>query len=299
MVATDGHKMAVIHDPEGHADRAAILSLDFKSVALKTGKKDVRDRRVRLMLDKGCLPTVAPVGLPDGSNPLYILGSVPITEIDGTFPIWWRVAECGAAFGMTPQAPVSINPAYLALCATAFRLLAETKDQGMVPILVTGKANAITLGAAEQLSNVGMNPADEFRVYANPAYRQLKPAILARLTGRSVQYVKQRLAVLRLPEAIVTATLTGLISVDHACGLTYFEDDEAGLSAMFERCMNDRRIDGDDLRARWMREISEWSEHPLTAYVSREDFFGADEQASRSKAVGVQVKIMAHSAASV
>lgn len=157
----------------------------------------------------------------------------------------------------------------------ALRLLAETEAVGAFPILCTGKANAITLGAAEQLTHVRMSPADELRIYAHPSYKGRAVKVLAALTGRTVKYVTQRLAVLALPEAIVQSALNGTISVDQACGLTYFSDDEARLSEMFEACVWRPELDGDALRAAHLRELSEWSSNPFAQHVTMAAYVAA------------------------
>ena len=90
MVATDGHRMAIFYDRDGYAERQAILSMDWKSPVLKSGS----GRRVtplRLFIEADMGTTYAH----NSKKPLERLGSavgmLPVSEIDGSFPDFWRV----------------------------------------------------------------------------------------------------------------------------------------------------------------------------------------------------------------
>jgi len=157
----------------------------------------------------------------------------------------------------------------------ALRQLAQSQDVDLIPILCTDKVNAITMGAAEQLSHIKMTAADELRIYAQPYHSGRAPRDLAKITGRSVRYVLQRLEVLRLPQQIVDAIMVGRITVEQACGLTYFAGDETRLTELFEMCLSRPNLGGDELRELRLREVSQWDKNPATAYVSREAYLAA------------------------
>lgn len=80
MVATNGHIMAVIHDPEGHADKPAILTTNFKSADFKSKRNESAPRVIHLTGDTGEIKC-------NGER----VGVMPIEKIDGTFPAWRRV----------------------------------------------------------------------------------------------------------------------------------------------------------------------------------------------------------------
>lgn len=84
MVATDGRRLAAIYDREGTAPRSAILSMDWKSKALKPVP---RVAGCRLYVDLGAKQ--AKLVNPDYSDEPFAVDM--ISEIDGTFPDFRRV----------------------------------------------------------------------------------------------------------------------------------------------------------------------------------------------------------------
>ena len=92
LVATDGHRLVVIHDPNGYAERPAILKCDWKSPALKT-KRGELGRRVYLDGNDATIYDLEP-GEPadaDASAAGVPIDRMLFREIDGKFPEWRRV----------------------------------------------------------------------------------------------------------------------------------------------------------------------------------------------------------------
>lgn len=144
-----------------------------------------------------------------------------------------------------------------------------------IPVVLMQKTAAVVAGHAEQLSHVGMTDLDELRVYMHPAYATLSDSELAKRLVKSVRAIKQRRAVSDLPQEIKDAAFDGTITVEQAFGLTYFLDDEEGLSDMFEACVSNRHIDLEDCRRRAVSRVSTWQSNSLTNLVTREQYLEA------------------------
>ena len=84
MVATNGHICAVLHDPDGHADRKAIVSMPWKTAALATKpRSDASHRTLHIESLEAGVGTIKCLGEP--------VDVVMVNEISGTFPDWRRV----------------------------------------------------------------------------------------------------------------------------------------------------------------------------------------------------------------
>jgi len=83
LVATDGHRMVVIHDETGFCDKPVIVGLDKD--ALKATKKDKREREARRVVSDA----EGEVWVNDchGGKLTYVKDPI----VDGTFPDWRRV----------------------------------------------------------------------------------------------------------------------------------------------------------------------------------------------------------------
>jgi hypothetical protein len=88
LVATDGHLMAVFHDPDGYAEKSGILTCDYKAKALKTTKADYAPRVVNVMKD-----TLA--GEITAGNSDQTVDRLQFQLVDGSFPDWRRIVPTG------------------------------------------------------------------------------------------------------------------------------------------------------------------------------------------------------------
>jgi hypothetical protein len=103
LVATDGHRMIVLHDEAGYAGRKVILPADKALVdALKRATKD---GDIRLLIDKEGVVSLPRADYRAEKNRL----------IDGTFPDWPRVAApVRRALAAGKRANPAFNPALIA-----------------------------------------------------------------------------------------------------------------------------------------------------------------------------------------
>lgn len=96
LVATDGHKLVVCHDPNGYAERPAILSCDFKAPALKD-KRGNLGRRVFLngdaadIYDTGHGVDLAELHQVPDDPESHAIDRMMFQEVDGRFPDWRRI----------------------------------------------------------------------------------------------------------------------------------------------------------------------------------------------------------------
>ncbi len=135
LVATDGHKMAIVHDILGEADAAHILDIP-RSLARMLGRKASQTAlsarahflRAAVHLVDTEFPDTADASEPSPHH-LYT-GYAP--GIDGTFPDWRRAVIPGAEVKHTGCAIV-INAAYFADFLRAAQCLSE--DRRAPPIL--------------------------------------------------------------------------------------------------------------------------------------------------------------------
>jgi hypothetical protein len=123
MVATDGHRMALIHDRDGCIDRPRILHIDPKQKDLKAGRKEHGPRRVHIHADlvkgKSEVCTVR-----DWSG--EPCGGVLVHEVDGDYLDWSMVLpKSGAVQPPALHSGNTVNPKYFADVQTALAILGE------------------------------------------------------------------------------------------------------------------------------------------------------------------------------
>lgn len=130
MVATDGHRLCIFHDPQGMASDSAILSFDFKSKALKARKRDRHPRR--LIFDMARRETAAAgVHLSGGpDDPGILADTLHVSEIDGTFPDYRWVVPMKTFEQATPCL-ASFNTRFLQDCLDAHGRAYGTPSAGV------------------------------------------------------------------------------------------------------------------------------------------------------------------------
>jgi len=136
MVATDGHRLAAIYDREGTAPRSAILSMDWKSKALKPVKY-IDNPRLLVDLESGQVRLTN-----DASDPACTLEIDRISEIDGTFPDFWRVLPKQGKADKRPE-HFCFNTDYLASFSKAAKLAGF--DQYLTPTITQHDAGSPAL----------------------------------------------------------------------------------------------------------------------------------------------------------
>ena len=106
LVATNGHRMIVIHDPEGLCTKSAIVKLPrFALAQCKTPKMFTTKRRLVINLEQDSA-TVEEVTPPNALDVIQALLTAHKVIIDGTFPDWRRVVpqERAQNDGIAPTA---------------------------------------------------------------------------------------------------------------------------------------------------------------------------------------------------
>lgn len=140
LVSTDGHRMVVIHDPDGICQESAIVKLPRFALALCRTPKMFADKRV-LEVDGGSATIfeVKPEPKRDALPQRIAMATAHGVKIDGTFPDWRRVV---------PSAPVKSSS------ATAFnpRYLKEWGAFGQEVEKVTGKSAGMQIGLSDGAS---------------------------------------------------------------------------------------------------------------------------------------------------
>lgn len=125
LVATDGHRMALIWDADGHTDTPRILQLDAKSKALKPARGE--GRRVlhinAIERGRGAIGRLALGYTADDRDALDFVDEISVHEIDGRFPDWMRVMPAQPKDGVAVYQGNSFNPAYIADIAAAVKRL--------------------------------------------------------------------------------------------------------------------------------------------------------------------------------
>ncbi len=147
--------------------------------------------------------------------------------------------------------------------------------EALVPVTVMDYEAAIDAGHAEQLTHQIMSDLDTIKVFAHEAYSGFTDKELAALTGRTERYVQQRRAILDLPELARQALFEGTINVNQAAGLTYWIEDDEGFTEKLAACIQNPRIDGDDLRSDFDRKCRAWSKSALRHLVDQETYLAA------------------------
>jgi hypothetical protein len=117
LVATDGHLMAVFHDPTGYAEKPGILTCDTKAKALKTTKADYASRIVLVLSD-----TLE--GHITAGNPDQVVDRLQFQLVDGSFPDWRRIVPTG---DLKPkEGPRSFDLKLLKIIADSAKLAGAT-----------------------------------------------------------------------------------------------------------------------------------------------------------------------------
>lgn len=144
-----------------------------------------------------------------------------------------------------------------------------------VPINPLDKEAAIEAGYTDELTHSKLTPLDELRIFAQDRYQNASNAELARVVGRSARYVKQRRAILDLPEGVLDNLWAGQITVDQAAGMTYFDGDEESIAEVLEIAIERPGYSGDHIRADFARQCQTWEKHPLAQFVAQEEYVEA------------------------
>jgi hypothetical protein len=125
LVATDGHRMMIVHDENGTTDRDMIVGLGKAALsACKPVKREPGERL--LQIEDNCRAQVM-AGM-DQSLPVAIDHDV---IVNGTFPDWRRVA-CPS---LDTTAPATFNGLYLADFGKAAKELARNNKIGGLRII--------------------------------------------------------------------------------------------------------------------------------------------------------------------
>ena len=158
IVATNGHCIAVAHDPDGYSNGRHIVTISKNVLALckkKPAKLDPEPIEHLQFLDGAVMVHRRRFGKPDvsgraevetelpGFGAPVISESVALAEqskpIDGKFPDWQKVFSPSDLAAGTPLQPdaTSLNPNYLAMLNN----LAKTLDLGMYPAITLHSKN--------------------------------------------------------------------------------------------------------------------------------------------------------------
>ena len=133
LVATDGHRMIVVHDESGRCDKAEIVSLNASKAALAACKH-------KITLSRPAHPenNPAPRLTVAGGVATVTSGGATVTcpnaIVDGTFPDWSRVVpdiDKAMAAGLSD----AFEPKYLAAFATVAIDLAKSGSDGRTLIM--------------------------------------------------------------------------------------------------------------------------------------------------------------------
>ena len=203
IVATDGHCMAAVHDPDGWCAEPIIVG-DITKLLLAACKRRgfLPSPAGHLWIAKDCAVVSSskekePPPTPFGDDALH---SSKISIIDGKFPDWLRVMPVERQIKPAECPPV--NPSYMAKVSEALRIMQEIKYSSM-RLYPDGDALSVvirTLDAelmdrfvalvmpcrADRLPTV----APEFVKYAPAPKPKVKPRY--RMTGEGWQPVEAR-----------------------------------------------------------------------------------------------------------
>ena len=125
MVATDGHRMALVHDAEGTIDQGRIIRLDPKAKALKVARGESgRVLHIDGLAKGGSAVARVLLGFDSDCTQVDV---ITVSEIDGTFPDWTRVLPGEPKDGVAIHAGNSFNPEYMAGFGKAFKMLLDTR----------------------------------------------------------------------------------------------------------------------------------------------------------------------------
>jgi len=179
LVATDGYRMIVAHDPLGCADETAIVKLPRYASQLCGGKLGILKTKVAtrrlLHIDADARSAMIEdiAESPDGS----LLEQAPVATafnvvLDGTFPDWRRVVpkEVGKPESSRPTA---FNPVYLKLWGEIGADVAKHYQTGSTPLRIAlsdGESPVVVRWAPETIMGVQMPMRDDIKGPAIPAF---------------------------------------------------------------------------------------------------------------------------------
>ncbi|WP_176074337.1 hypothetical protein [Brucella intermedia] len=130
LVATDGHRMVIIHDESGSIEgESQIVRFDKTALALcKAAKSETGDRTI--VIDGASATIENRLELP--------VGTAYGVVIDGTFPDWRRVARPN----LDSTAPAAYNPKYI---ADFGKIADELSGKNSVAISIAGDTDSPAL----------------------------------------------------------------------------------------------------------------------------------------------------------
>ncbi|WP_431299416.1 hypothetical protein [Tabrizicola sp. BL-A-41-H6] len=141
LVATDGHRMIVVHDQYAIVpERPMIVSLNWKAKELKVTPKDIGNRVLIVEVPEKRTSTpmmaqIMSVALDHADqyeSDGLVKGALIVEEIDGTFPDWTRVVPWKTFDLQACTANVAFDPRYIATFSTAFSFLSFASDNTLV-----------------------------------------------------------------------------------------------------------------------------------------------------------------------
>lgn len=152
---------------------------------------------------------------------------------------------------------------------------ATISDDYAVPVSIIEKNRALEVGIAEQVTHQKLSDIDELRIYAHDGFSDRTDKELAAIIGKSEVAVRQRRAVLSLPQHVLDAVFAGEITVDQAHGLTYFIGDDDTINDLLDDCKHNKNLSLTRLRDIFNRQTGEWSKSPLTQLVTQDEYKSA------------------------
>ncbi|MDO8421145.1 MAG: hypothetical protein Q7S99_03190 [Parvibaculum sp.] len=180
MVATDGHRMAVIHDPTGYANAPFICKASprFYAACARRGAKRDQLKRPGQVQFIGRTAYLTCEGFDDDVS---IIGVTHLEieyapEIDGTYPNWRRVMPMIKDDATCAAPRFGVNAAYVADFATALTIISGMKT-AIVTMTVDSDAEFVGSPIA-----VTSNGVPEFFGVLMPARADLCPPRPAWLT---------------------------------------------------------------------------------------------------------------------
>lgn len=145
LVATNGHTMAAIHDPDGFCSQPIIVGSIGKDLlrACRSAKPAVPGADLRLWID--AQSAVIAEGHDEPAHPFdqYARHASRIELIDGKYPDWRRVLT-GASQRHSQDFP-AVNPAYLALIDEAASILCPALKGWRAPVRLFGRGETVSI----------------------------------------------------------------------------------------------------------------------------------------------------------
>ena len=155
----------------------------------------------------------------------------------------------------------------------ALRRLVDLKmlpEEHPVPVLVSLKNDAVTAGIGEQLTHAPLTALDEILAFKNNP--SLSDAEAARIFGKSVTVVRQRRAVLKLPDWIMNKVMAGELAVDQAYGLTYWQDVDRDELEPFVAKVILYNFTLNQIRSAYTSRVRPFTNFPQHQLVTQEDY---------------------------